>query len=196
DEAHGVVGESDRHEAVRTIGARAPFVLLLTATPHSGDEKAFNALRDVGSAGGDPLVVFRRTRAEVRMQARRRVHTLRVRPTRGERRMHAALVRYGDAVRAERSGAWLALSVLHKRAFSSAWALLRSVERRLVALAETPAAESEQMALPLGDPSGEFLTADEAPEWPAGLALGDPARERRLLTALAEVCRAVGSSES
>jgi superfamily II DNA or RNA helicase len=196
DEAHSVVGDSDRHEAVRALGARAPFVLLLTATPHSGDERSFTALRDVGSAGRDPLVVFRRTRAEVRIRAHRRVHTLRVRPTRSERDMHAALARYGDAVRAERSSAWLALSVLHKRAFSSAWALLRSVERRLAALAGTTSVDGEQMALPLGDPSGEFLTADEAPEWPAGLALGDPTRERRLLTALAEACRSVGSSES
>src|SRR6185295_17094136 len=115
----------------------------------------------------------------------RRVHTLLVRPTRRERRMHAALSRYGDAVRAERGSAWLALSVLHKRAFSSAWALLQSVERRLAALA-APADDGEQMALPLGDPSGEFLTADEAPDWPVGLALGDPDRERHLLTALAE----------
>src|SRR6185436_3609839 len=117
DEAHGVVGDSDRHKTVRTLAAHTPYVLLLTATPHSGDEATFNNLRDIGSAGRDPLVVFRRTRAEVRTEARRRVHTLRVRPTRRERRMHAALSRYGDAVRAERGSAWLALSVLHKRAF-------------------------------------------------------------------------------
>ena len=49
--------------------------------------------------------------------------------------LHARLERYVAAVRAERDGAWLAASVLHKRALSSAWSLARSVERRLEALA-------------------------------------------------------------
>jgi superfamily II DNA or RNA helicase len=196
DEAHGVAGDSDRHTAARTLSARAPYVLLLTATPHSGDPATFDALQRIGSTGEDAVVVFRRTRAQVRIQSHRHVHTLRVRPTPSERRMHAALACYGSAVRTERSAAWLALSVLHKRAFSSAWALLQSVERRLAALADTTAVDAEQLALPLVDASGELLTADEAPEWPAGLALADPIHERRLLTAVADACRTVGSRES
>jgi superfamily II DNA or RNA helicase len=196
DEAHGVAGDSDRHLAARTLCARAPYVALLTATPHSGDQTTFDALRRLGSLDADPLLVFRRTRAELRIQPRRRVHTLRVRPTRSERRMLSALARYGTAVRTETNGAWLALSVLHKRAFSSAWALLRSVERRLTMLAGTAAADAEQMALPLIDASGEFLPADDEPEWPADLTLSDPIRERRLLAAVEAACRAVGSSES
>lgn len=196
DEAHGVAGDSDRHLAAQVLCARAAYVLLLTATPHSGDQTTFDALQRLGSIEADRLVVFRRSRAELRIQRGRRVHTLRVRPTRSERRMQSALARYGTAVRAETNSAWLALSVLHKRAFSSAWALLRSVERRLAVLAGTSASGAEQLALPLVDASGEFLTADEAPEWPVGLALGDPIHERRLLAAVEGACRAVGSSES
>ena len=102
--------------------------------------------------------------------------------------MHALLARYADAVRADEHArgvdAWLALSVLHKRALSSAWSLARSVERRLAALSAESESRSTQMALPLGDPQGELIAADEAPAWPADLRLSDPARERRLLSAL------------
>ena len=42
DEAHGLAGDSDRHEAVAALAARAPYVVLLTATPHNGDARAFN----------------------------------------------------------------------------------------------------------------------------------------------------------
>jgi hypothetical protein len=178
---------------VQTLAARAAYVLLLTATPHSGDQKAFNGLRDLGSAGDDDqLVAFRRTRGDVRAGTRRRLHTLRVRPTRHEQRVHAALARYGDAVRAEQPGAWLGLSVLHKRAFSSAWSLARSIDRRLAALAARPAIDADQMTLPLGDPSGVFTTADEAPEWP-GLALADPSE--RTARRCRGACRAVSRTK-
>ena len=90
DEAHGSAGPSDRHEAVSTLCRRSPYVLLLTATPHNGDDGSFTSLCGLGALG-DPLVTFRRTRREVGRDAGRHVHTLRVRPSASERRMHDAL---------------------------------------------------------------------------------------------------------
>ena len=60
DEAHGLAGESDRHEAVAALAARAPYVILLTATPHNGDARAFRSLCAIGGER-DRLLVFRRT---------------------------------------------------------------------------------------------------------------------------------------
>jgi superfamily II DNA/RNA helicase len=87
--------------------------------------------------------------------------------------------------------------VLHKRAFSSAWSLARSVERRLEALAPSEApGDIEQLALPLGDPHGDLVTADEAPVWPSDLGLSDHRRERRLLISLASSALAASRRES
>jgi superfamily II DNA or RNA helicase len=205
DEAHGVAAESDRREAVHALATRASYVLLLTATPHNGDRRAFEALCALGAldAPGDPpLVVFRRTRADVGIGATRRVHTIGVGQSAAERRLHLLLGRYSDAVRAERGeaarhDACLALSVLHKRTFSSAWSLARSVERRLSALASADAtADAEQLALPLGDPQGELVAADEAPSWPTELTLLNHRREQQLLSALVSSAAAASRRES
>ena len=202
DEAHGVAGDSDRHAAIQALTSRAAYVLLLTATPHSGDRRSFSALCDLGDVDQTPLLVFRRTRAEVGIGTSRRVHAVRVRPSADEMRMHRLLARYSDAVRAEqgdeaRRDAWLALSVLHKRALSSAWSLAQSVERRLAALSRSPdASGGAQLALPLGDPQGELVAADEPPPWPAELSLSDPERERLLLAALADCARTASNRKA
>src|SRR6185503_17344548 len=113
DEAHGTAGDSDRHAAAAALGARAAYVLLLTATPHNGDVHAFNALCNTG-AHADPPLLFRRTRTDVRLGVGRRVHRLQVRPTAAEARMHALLASFTIAVRDERRSAdvWLPLAVL------------------------------------------------------------------------------------
>ncbi|OFW13248.1 MAG: hypothetical protein A3F69_03410 [Acidobacteria bacterium RIFCSPLOWO2_12_FULL_66_10] len=193
DEAHGVASHSERHDAVEMLASRAAYVLLVTATPHSGDRRSFVSLCGLGSTADDELVVFRRSRADVGFAARRHVHTLRIRPSAAEWRMHALLGRYSDAVRAEGHDGWLALSVLHKRALSSAWSLARSVERRLPS-ADRPL--GGQLALPLGDPDGDRATADEPPAWPEDIGLADAAHERRLLTALASAARLASIRET
>jgi superfamily II DNA or RNA helicase len=156
--------------------------------------------RPIGDEVATPLLVFRRTRADAGIGTARRIHIVRVRPSRHEARMHAMLTRYADAVRADNStsgaDAWLALSVLHKRALSSAWSLARSLERRLAALSAEDGSPSTQMALPLPDPQGELIAADEAPAWPADLRLSDPARERRLLSALHQSARSASDGET
>ena len=206
DEAHSCAGHSDRRGAAHALAAAASYVLLLSATPHNGDRELFAALCGVGAVdrseqAASPLLVFRRTRADAGAGTRRRVHIVRVRPSTDDARMHAVLARYRDAVRAERTegrgvDAWLALSVLHKRALSSAWSLARSVERRLAALSAEDRAVDAQMALPLDDPQGELIVADEAPSWPAELRLSDPARDRQLLSSLHRCARSAAARET
>jgi superfamily II DNA or RNA helicase len=206
DEAHACAGDSDRRAAVHALASRATYVLLLSATPHSGDRDAFASLCALGASGTpDDLLVFRRTRADAGIGTTRRIHIARIRPSGDERRMHTMLARYSHAVRLDarvgiqadpRHRAWLALSVLHKRALSSAWSLAQSVERRLAALSADDRIADAQMTLPLGDPHGEQVTADEAPAWPADLRLSDPARERTLLTALHRSARVAAASET
>ena len=201
DEAHGAAGDSDRRAAVQALASCAAYVLLLSATPHSGDRAAFASLCRLGEVDATPLTVFRRTRSEAGVGTARRVHLVRIHLTASERRMHALLSRYGDALRADlgrdvRGDTLLALSVLHKRALSSAWSLARSVERRLESLTSTAADCGGQLALPLGDVSGDLVRADEPPPWPDELRLSDSGRERRMLAALLETARAASASET
>jgi superfamily II DNA or RNA helicase len=196
DEAHACAGDSDRHAAAHALAAAASYVLLLSATPHNGDGESFASLCAIGGSG--PLLVFRRTRSDAGLGSARRIHIVRVRPSSEEARMHTALARYSDAVRAEdhEGDAWLALSVLHKRALSSAWSLARSVERRLAALSGEQRDEATQMALPLGDPQGDLIASDEAPAWPGDLRLSDSARERHLLSTVYQKARSAADDET
>jgi superfamily II DNA or RNA helicase len=209
DEAHGVAGDSDRYHAATMLASGASYVLLLTATPHSGDRRGFAALSAIGAQGGDPLLVFRRTRHDVRPGTARHVHRLHVRPSAAEARMHALLADFTRAVRKEHGDhAALALSVLHKRALSSARSLEQSVERRLAALAVTRTtpmdplnpvhddADALQLALPLDDESGELTPGDRPPAWGSDLGLADASRERQLLDSLRDAARAASVDET
>ena len=190
DEVHNVATDSDRHSAVASLAARTPYVLLLTATPHSGDGRAFRSVCALGAAGDDTPLLFRRTRQNVQIGTRRRVHQLPIRLSAAEARMHALLARFILAARREHGDrTTLAASVLQKRALSSARSLERSVGRRLARLEAGVGAAAEQLALPLDDPAGELTRADEEPEWSEELALADPSRERRLLGELAAAAR-------
>ncbi len=197
DEAHNVAGDSDRFHAASALCSRAACVLLLTATPHSGDRRSFASLCGLGAQDEDPLLIFRRTRRDVRLGAVRRVRRLLVRPSPQERRMHALLARFTQAVRDEHGDAGaLALSVLHKRALSSARSLERSIERRLTALAIDDAPGASQLLLPLDDGQGELNPADDAPAWDAGCSLADASRERRMLAALTTAANEAAAHET
>jgi hypothetical protein len=86
DEAHAVCGNSERYAACQTVAERSRRVVLLTATPHSGDETRFSRLVSLGelrdadergaprtprAAGapvrddGDTLTILRRTRRDL-----------------------------------------------------------------------------------------------------------------------------------
>jgi superfamily II DNA or RNA helicase len=197
DEAHRVANVGERHDAVALLASHAGYVILLTATPHSGDTGAFESLCGIGSHG-DRLLVFRRTRDALSTTVDRRTHRLLVQASAEERRMHARLAAFERAVRAERGeadgDAWLALAVLRKRAFSSAHALHLSIARRLDTL--KPATQGPaQLPLPL-DEHGELDGADEAPQWHAALALADSNRETRLLTSMAAAAAAAAARET
>ena len=193
DEAHAACGDSDRREAAHRSAARARRVLLLTATPHAGDEAAFDSLTRIGALADDePLALFRRSRADVGLPARRRVRLLRVRGTPAERAVHRALCDYVRAVwtragDAERARARLAMIVLVKRSLSGMSPLLCSLEARHDALADSAPVGGHQLALPWDD-------EEEADRVPIGVlgapGLDDVAGEREWLTRLITLARA------
>ena len=143
DEAHGAAGDSERRAAAHAFAVRARFVLLLTATPHNGDPRAFRALcgigalptrvlsagcRSMGSPPGaacetvplDPIVMFRRDRDEAGIACRRRVHLHRVHGAEAELMVRRRLDDYIRTVWTRRAGpdgrdARLAMIVLLKR---------------------------------------------------------------------------------
>jgi superfamily II DNA or RNA helicase len=193
DEAHGTASASDRHDAVAALCGVAAYVILLTATPHNGDERAFRALCDLGARDRDPLLIFRRSRQEIALGSSRRIHRLHVHPTGRERLMHGALAELASAVLAEGGGTdradgdrRLALSVFYKRALSSAYALEQSASRRMRSLTLDSAETGQQLVLPLDDETGELDAADAAPVFgPLSPLLKDEAAERRLLERVA-----------
>ena len=197
DEAHGACGQSDRRDAVSSVCSRAPCVLLLSATPHNGDEAAFSTLCRLGQHG-DELVVFRRSRSEAGRDSGRRAHVVRVAGTSPERRMHAALAALTRAIVRESPdldrSVWLMLTLLYKRALSSPFALASSAERRLQMLNDGGAVGVEQLLLPLDDETGELDAGDAAPMWSVP-ALKDGGRERRLLEEVIATAREAEGSE-
>jgi superfamily II DNA or RNA helicase len=189
DEAHIAAGDSERRAAAHALAARARVVLLLTATPHSGDHRAFHALCGIGAlSGDDPVCMFRRNREEAGISRRRRVHLHRVEPAIAERAVRRQLDDYIRTVWVRRTGpegrgARLAMIVLLKRSLSGMGPLRRSLASRLDRLGMAP--EPAEVQLPLRWDEG-----DEADAEPAGV-LGAPGfddehEERRVLRALAD----------
>jgi superfamily II DNA or RNA helicase len=196
DEAHGAGPGSDRLTAIQAICGRASYVVLLTATPHSGSRPAFEALCEVGAHGGDRLMIFRRSRQQVALSAGRRVHRVLLEPSAAERQVHSRLADVARAVASERESsrdAWLTVAVFQKRAFSSTFALAQTVARRLDAM-EPADLEAGQLMLPLED-AGELDPADEAPRWLSPV-LRDARAERVLLKGLLESAAAAASRET
>ena len=65
DEAHNAGVGSDRRVAADALAARSTRVLLVTATPHAGDDDGFEALCAIGARGpGDPAPRLVRRRRE------------------------------------------------------------------------------------------------------------------------------------
>jgi superfamily II DNA or RNA helicase len=197
DEAHALTGRSDRAVAAAALARRARTVVLLTATPHSGDDRAFESLRGIGDIGsGFPLLAFRRTRSDLGIAVSRRTLALRVGLTAAEHEMHRALQAYARRVRAERSRgtdpAHLVIAVLTRRACSSASSLARSIERRIALLASEVASTLAQMTLPMFEGA-----ADEEPDAELSApGLDDPAEERRWLERILARARHAQSDES
>ena len=196
DEAHALSGRSDRAAAASALAVRARTVVLLTATPHSGDNEAFSRMCQVGHLPGDaPLLVFRRTRRDAGLAEGRRVRWLWVRPTPAEHRMHLALRDYMEKVwRTDTAGpAALAMLVLARRAASSAHSLARSVERRLQLLLASGLNTTAQLSLPFTDAVADD---DEPLAELAAPGLPDLSEECRQLERLLALARAATFTES
>ncbi len=168
DEAHSAGSESQRAAAVRALAARSRVVLLLTATPHTGDADAFRKLLSIGSPvrHGRSLTWIRRDRPQLGYASSRRTRIWRLRPSEDEAALLRALHAY--AARIDRAGhpaARLAMIVLKKRALSSPDALACSLRRRLAHIA--PATQSVPLDVPLPFDVGE--TNDEDVEQPVVL---------------------------
>jgi ERCC4-related helicase len=197
DEAHGLAGLSDRAAAAGALARRARTVVMLTATPHSGDQRAFASLCGIGDlAHSFPLLTFRRTRRDVGLAVSRRTMSLRVRPTLAEREMHRALAAYADKVRTQRGAgtdaAHLAMMVLTRRACSSAASLARSVERRLDLLDGDGSSDITQLMLPMFEHS-----ADEEPGAELSApGLDDRHEERRRLERILLLAHRAQTAES
>jgi superfamily II DNA or RNA helicase len=201
DEAHNAGPGTDRRAALAAIALRARRVVLLTATPHAGDDEAYQALLDLGADGphDTPPLIFRRTRASLGGGIPRRSHMLAVRLTTAERRMHRQLATYTRQVarEARRRGdriARLAALVLRKRALSSAASLAQSVARRLELLSKARSCEMLQLALPLGEEDPlEDGVSDEVLATPG---LADAGQEKTALASIIESARQAAVEES
>jgi superfamily II DNA or RNA helicase len=205
DEAHAATPQSDRRAAVHALACRARRVVLLTATPHSGDDEQFDQLCAIGSRGDSaPLVVFSRSRADTRPAGRPpRSTVLSVRPTDRERLMHRRLEEYTariwtESQRRKDSGSELLATVLRKRALSSARSLALSLRRRLELLRDV-AAPASQIALPF-HPLHEDGDVDEREDADgralAGRGLENTQDERKMAEAVAEAAERAAEDES
>ena len=195
DEAHHLTPGSDRGAAVDRLATRTPWVVLASATPHSGDDAAFDYLTRIGECD-DRIAIFRRTRSDVGFGSGRRVHLLPVTPSSLEMRMLRGVESYARAIWLGRGahirGARLVAILLARRAASSATALERTLTRRLQLIAGRHDPVPAQQALPWDD-------ADEADgDAPAELlgvaGLDDGAREIRLLEELIAAAAAARSN--
>ncbi len=153
DEAHQATNASLRFDAIGAIAKRARYVMLLTATPHAGDERAYRALCAIGEVGeDDPILLFRRTRELTGLPRTRRVHllpvVLRTDGIEMHRLLDAYLARLWTISRETgRRELQLVAMILAKRAFSSARSLATSLERRMGGLTDV-IDEPAQGALP------------------------------------------------
>jgi superfamily II DNA or RNA helicase len=197
DEAHHLTPGSDRGAAVEALSLRTPWVILASATPHSGDEPAFAYLQSLG-ARNDRLAVFRRTRADAGLPQLRRNCLLPVAPTQEEALMFGTLDRYTQAIwRASEAGdstARLVATTLRRRAASSATALLRTLTRRRALLGEHVEPQPLQPSLPWDE--SEQADEDVSDVLLAVRGLDDLAEEQRLLDQLIELARSAVSRPS
>ncbi len=194
DEAHHCTPGTDRGAAVCGLASRATWCVLLSATPHSGDEAAFEYLMKIG-ARGEAMSVFRRGRHDAGLATTRRSHLLAVTPTAAEAALHSALDRYTRAIWRERGrhdhSARLIAVTLARRATSSGRAIERTLARRLELL-RTATASPAQPPLPWDDTDdADGMAADAVLAAPG---LDSPTEERACLEALVEQARQCSTS--
>lgn len=161
DEAHHLTPGSARAHLVEDLALRTPFVVLVTATPHSGDNDAYRTLLAIGETGDAGMTVFRRRACDVRAERSRRTRLVAVTPTALERQFLETTFAYARATWQAPGGpaAALVATVIARRACSSPRAALRTLERRLATLAGTPEADDQPRL-----PWDEAVEDDDVPE--------------------------------
>lgn len=144
DEAHGASPGTDRAALAGAVGRRAQHLLLLTGTPHNGDDAQYKALCALAGRSNEPppLVLTRQVdTAHARPAPSWRL--LRVKPSAAERALQDVFEHYVSRLEGGANGRALTELLIHllrKRAASSALALMRTLMRRKESLrAERPA---------------------------------------------------------
>ena len=197
DEAHHLTPATDRGRAVERLGCQAPWLVLMSATPHSGDEAAFDYLAGLG-AHGDPLVVFRRGRGDVGLPADRRSHRLRIVATAAENRLLRATAAYTRAIWQARGhldrAVQLVAITLARRTASSAAAAARTLVRRRALLSEELPSAPAQGAFAWDEV--EDADGDAADDALASPGLIDQEAERRELTRLIDLAQRASADSS
>ena len=134
DEAHHLTPGTDRGAAVCRLASRSPWCVLVSATPHSGDDAAFDYLTRIGSQR-DSITIFRRSRRDARPTAGRREHIVRMHPAAIELELLRSVEHYAQAIwRGNNPSAQLVAITIARRAASSTLALERTLRRRLMLL--------------------------------------------------------------
>jgi superfamily II DNA or RNA helicase len=197
DEAHGTVAPTERHAALAAIAARARRVVIITATPYSGDAAGFSSMTSLGATAGEPPpLMFRRSREDAGDRRARRHRFAMVRIGRAEYRLQRLLERYSRDVwrdaPAGADGARLAMTILRKRALSSPAAALRSLTRRFELL-RGAIAPPQQLSLFEEAPEPDEALPDGALATPG---LADANREQRWLETLIDAASRAAASDS
>lgn len=198
DEAHQAANAPQRAAAAHMLASRSRHVVLVTATPHAGDEVAYRSLCAIGQIDADdPLLIFRRNRETIGLNRTRKVHLLRVKPGRHEIEMHRLLAQYakrlwqaGRTDTDNAAGARLVAMVFSKRAMSSASSLAISVEKRIAGLSGHVDV-SHQSGLPFASDEDDESSSDAEPTLavPALERLHDEEGALRAILAAAERAR-------
>jgi superfamily II DNA or RNA helicase len=193
DEAHHLTPGSERAAVASDLAARIPWVVLATATPHSGDESAYEFLTSLGAAH-DRLHIFRRAVPTSR-HSQRRSRVAMVKPTAAERALLDATREYLRALRAYgcNSGARLVASVIARRAASSAAAAASTLARRAALLSQCDV-DAEQPLLPWDAIDG---VDDELTDSILAMrGLDDVQREIRWLQQMTDLARTAAATSS
>lgn len=197
DEAHHLTPASDRCHAVNRLGSQAPWLVLVSATPHSGDPTAFACLSAVGSLG-ERLVIFRRGRGDLGLPDNRRERLMGVTPTPDEAWLLRAVDQYANEIwhargQSDRAVRLVAIT-LARRAASSAAALERTLSRRRALLADAAPPAPRQGSLPWEEVDDD--DGDERDERLARPGLASVEAERRRLDELIALARRTSARSS
>jgi superfamily II DNA or RNA helicase len=191
DEAHHATPGTDRHAVVSRLARQAAWVLLVSATPHSGDAPAYEALLAIGDTPrGTPIRVFRRSTSDVSALVPRRTHVWHVQPSGPEAHLQAGVLAYARRMcrlAPSGAGATLFAALLARRAASSARAARLTLERRLAWLNGEATPES---ARPQPLPWEELEPEEGDASWLTIAGLPDQQAERLALSDLIERAKA------